>query len=272
VASFRLKPTEKLLTFIEDVIVRGETFAPENPERMNIESAQALLWQLANSFPSAPVAFQPTPPDLVARYRTLVEQIPAVIFMAFLDQDISEAYVSPHVETVLGFTQQEWLNDPVRWYNQIHPDDRTRWSIEAAQLILSGQPLRSVYRVIARDGHVVWFHCQVKMVLSEDGCPWFLHGTAFDITDLKRAELSLQQAHDELDARVLERTAELAQANRNLKQEIAGRERAQAELARTVEDLKRSNRCGWSPSTARCSRKNSRANLARAEPNISVTS
>jgi PAS domain S-box-containing protein len=208
---------------------------------MNIESAQALLWQLANSFPSAPAAFQPTPPDLVARYRTLVEQIPAVIFMAFLDQDISEAYVSPHVETVLGFTQQEWLNDPVRWYNQIHPDDRTRWSTEAAQLILSGQPLRSVYRVIARDGHVVWFHCQVKMVLSEDGCPWFLHGTAFDITDLKRAELSLQQAHDELDARVLERTAELAQANRNLKQEIAGRERAQAELARTVEDLKRSN-------------------------------
>jgi PAS domain S-box-containing protein len=170
-----------------------------------------------------------------------VEQIPAVIFMAFLDQDLSEAYVSPHVETVLGFTQEEWLNDPVRWYNHIHPDDRTRWSIEAAQLILSGQPLRSVYRVIARNGHVVWFHCEVKIVLTEDGRPWFLHGAAFDITDLKQAETSLQEARDELEARVQERTSELAQANRNLQQEIAERKRAQAELARTVEELRQSN-------------------------------
>ncbi len=181
------------------------------------------------------------PPDAAARYRTLVEQIPAVIFMAFLDQGLSEAYVSPHIEAVLGFTQEQWLNDPVRWYKQIHPDDRTRWSVEAAQLILSGQPLRSVYRVIARDGHVVWFHCQVKLVLTEAGHPWFLHGTAFDITDLKQAEIALQQARDELEARVQERTTELAKANRNLQQEITERKRAQDGLARSVEELTRSN-------------------------------
>jgi hypothetical protein len=59
--------------------------------------------------------------------------------MAFLDEGISEAYVSPQIETVLGFTQKEWLEDPVRWYHQIHPDDKARWSTEAAGLFLSGR-------------------------------------------------------------------------------------------------------------------------------------
>ena len=46
--------------------------------------------------------------------------------MAYLDRGIGEAYVSPQIEALLGFTQEEWLNDPVRWYKQIHPDDKSR--------------------------------------------------------------------------------------------------------------------------------------------------
>jgi PAS domain S-box-containing protein len=133
-------------------------------------------------------------PEVDARYRTLVEQIPAVVFMAFLDKGIGEAYVSPQIESLLGFTQEEWLNDPVRWYQQIHPDDKSRWSIEAASLFLCGQPLKSFYRVLARDGHVVWFHCEAKMVRTPDGRPWFIHGVAFDISDLKRAEEALKKS------------------------------------------------------------------------------
>src|SRR3984957_1922595 len=59
-----------------------------------------------------------------ARYRALVEQIPAVVFMAYLDKGIGEAYVSPQIEAALGFSQSEWLEDPVRWYDQIYPDDK----------------------------------------------------------------------------------------------------------------------------------------------------
>jgi PAS domain S-box-containing protein len=178
------------------------------------------------------------PPDIEARYHTLVEQVPAVVFMIFLDRGISEAYVSPYIEAALGFSQDEWLDDPIRWYRQIHPDDKDRWNLEAAQMVLSGEPMRSVYRIIARDGHIVWFHCDVKMVRTEEGRPWFVHGIAFDITDLKHAEAELQEAHDELENRVEQRTRELAAANAMLQAEIAERVRAEAAVRQSEEQFR----------------------------------
>src|SRR5208282_1482959 len=129
--------------------------------------------------------------NMEAKYRALVEQIPAVVFMAFLDKGIGEAYVSPQIEATLGFSQAEWLEDPVRWYQRIHPDDKMRWSVEAAEMFISGQPLRSAYRVIARDGRVLWFQCEAKMIRHEDGRPWFIHGVGFDITERKGLEESI---------------------------------------------------------------------------------
>ncbi|NJM54151.1 MAG: PAS domain S-box protein [Blastocatellia bacterium] len=133
-------------------------------------------------------------PDLYSRYRVLVEQIPAIVFMSFLDRGISEAYISPQIETMLGFTQAEWLEDPIRWFEQLHEEDKIRWSIEAAQMFLSGEPLRSTYRVKARNGHFISFHCEAKMVRRKDGRPWFIHGVAFDVTELKHKENELSDA------------------------------------------------------------------------------
>ena len=145
-------------------------------------------------------AENPLLPNLEARYRALVEQIPAVVFMAYLDRGIGEAYVSPQIEKALGFSQEEWLEDPVRWYSHIHPDDKQRWSIEAAEMFLTGNPLRSAYRVVARDGRVIWFHCEAKMIRKENGEPWFIHGVGFDITDLKRTEEALQEERNVVSA------------------------------------------------------------------------
>jgi len=140
------------------------------------------------------------PRSVEARYRALVEQIPAVIFMAYLDKGMGEAYVSPQIEAALGFSQDEWLEDPVRWYDQIYPDDKQRWSTEAAEMFLSGKPLKSAYRVLARDGRVLWFHCEAEMIRREDGRPWFIHGVGVDITELKQAEESLQEERNVLSA------------------------------------------------------------------------
>lgn len=161
-------------------------------------SARPLTRQASSQIRRAPTEAEAPFSNVVARYQTLVEQIPAVVFMAYLDRGIGEAYVSPQIEEMLGFTQEEWLNDPVRWYQQIHPDDKGRWSIEAAQMFLSGEPLRSVYRVVARTGKTIWFHCEAKMVRGEDGEPWFIHGVAFDITELKQAEEALKRREEEL--------------------------------------------------------------------------
>jgi len=120
--------------------------------------------------------------------------------MAYLNEGIGEAYVSPQIEATLGFSQEEWLEDPVRWYRQIHPDDKDRWSKEAAGMFLSGKPLRSSYRVLARDGHVVWFHCEARLVRRDDGQPWFIHGVGFDITELKQVQEALQEERNVVSA------------------------------------------------------------------------
>src|SRR6202045_4070952 len=184
---------------------------------LNPSQAEEILQDLADVFrrhnpPTARhVVYQQEPPaergaddaqlpNLEARYRALVEQIPAVVFMAYLDRGIGEAYVSPQIEAALGFSQEEWLEDPVRWYSHIHSDDKQRWSREAAEMFLTGNPLRSAYRVVSRDGRVIWFRCEAKMIRKQDGEPWFIHGVGFDITDLKRTEEALQEERNVVSA------------------------------------------------------------------------
>ena len=183
---------------------------PSGEPPLSPSDAEAILSELASTYSKDLVGslgafhhfFEPLDekpiseqqlPNVEAKYRALVEQLPAVVFMAYLDRGIGEAYVSPQIEATLGFSQAEWLEDPVLWYQQIHPDDKQRWSIEASEMFLSGKPLRSAYRVIARNGRVIWFQCEAKMIRRPDGSPWFIHGIAFDITDLKQTEEELQE-------------------------------------------------------------------------------
>src|SRR3984885_13633027 len=183
----------------------------EVPLLPDLGEAEAVLLELASLFSGFPTSAPSDPPhqagvgdahtsNLEAKYRALLEQIPAVVFMVYLDRGISEAYVSPQIEAALGYSREEWLEDPIRWYEHIHPDDKQRWSLEAAGMFLSGKPLRSSYRVIARDGDVIWFHCDAKMMRRPGGQPWFIHGVAFDISDLKHTEEALHQERNVVSA------------------------------------------------------------------------
>jgi PAS domain S-box-containing protein len=127
------------------------------------------------------------------RYRSLVEQIPAVTFMAVLGEGENEIYVSPYIEALLGFTQQEWLDNPFLWYSQLHPDDRGLWYEEFARGCRTGGPFRAECRLIARDGHIVWVRGEARLIKDELGRPLFLQGVAYDITESRRAHAALLQ-------------------------------------------------------------------------------
>ena len=138
------------------------------------------------------------------RFRTLVEQIPAVTFMAVLGQGRNEVYVSPHIEALLGYSQKEWLEDPFLWYTRLHPDDRALWNEEFTRGCLRGGPFRAECRFIARDGRVVWVHGEARIIKDDLGRPTLLQGVAFDTTEVKQAhDVLLKQAitaarHEEL--------------------------------------------------------------------------
>src|SRR5271170_6140044 len=168
------------------------------PSTLDVVNAEATLNILAgvfsphdpglNSLPGQSESDNPFTGEL--KYRSLLDRLPAVVFMASLEGGIGDAYVSPQIEATLGFSQDEWLQDPIRWYQHIHPDDKERWSTEAAQMFTSGAPLKSVYRVLSRDGRVVWFQCEASILRRRDGRPWAIQGVGFDITSLKESERS----------------------------------------------------------------------------------
>jgi PAS domain S-box-containing protein len=158
-----------------------------------------------------------------ARYRTLVEEIPAVTFLAALNEGVNDLYVSPQIEALLGFSQKEWLENPVLWYTQLHPDDRERWHNEFGRTCTTGEPFRAQYRFLARDGRVIWVHGEAKVVCDGNGVPLFMQGIAYDITALKQAEADQKALNETLERRVAERTALAEQRAREM-------ERSHAEL------------------------------------------
>jgi len=183
-------------------------FSQSDPSTLDLASIEATLKALAEvSFPSdrsvpgssVGKSHFADPLSEEFKYRALVDCLPAVVFMVSLDGGIGDAYVSPQVEATLGYSQDEWLADPIRWYQHIHPDDRERWSAEAADMFVLGTLLKSVYRVIARDGRVVWFQCEAGMLRREDGQPYAIHGIGFDITKLKESERALSQKNNQLE-------------------------------------------------------------------------
>lgn len=125
-----------------------------------------------------------------AKYRTLVEQIPAITYIDTLDA--VTIYVSPQIEKMLGFSQEECLAGPGFWLKLLHPDDRERVQAEYRQSRVSGKPFTSEYRLTARDGRVVWV-CDRAVVVQDDmGQLRFIQGVILDITERIQAEKAIK--------------------------------------------------------------------------------
>ncbi|HEX5950107.1 MAG TPA: PAS domain-containing protein [Actinomycetota bacterium] len=167
------------------------------------------------------------------RYRALVENLPAVVYLVAPDDDRRTLWVSPQVEHALGYAREEWLDQPDIWMELLHPDDREPALAALDAHNETGEPWSREYRLIASDGRAVWFRDVATLVRDPDGRPRYWQGVQLDITELKGAEAELRRAHDELERRVQARTADLAEANELMALEIGERRRAEAELAQT---------------------------------------
>lgn len=128
------------------------------------------------------------------RYRSLVETLPAVVYIDQLDARASNVYTSPHSERLLGYTTEEWNADPDLWVKILHPEDRERALAAQARHAETGEPYDQVYRLIARDGRVVWVRDMAVVVHDDDGTPLYSQGFLLDITPLKEAEEALRAA------------------------------------------------------------------------------
>ena len=132
-------------------------------------------------------------------YRAIVENVPAITFVAGAGEFGTWHYVSKWIEPILGFTAQEWLSDPTLWARQLHPDDREKTlageALEVRAAMEEGLPLGRQeatsffvdYRMLHKDGHVVWIRDSAMLVPAASG-ELLWHGVLLDISDQKQIE------------------------------------------------------------------------------------
>ena len=135
------------------------------------------------------------------RYRVLVEHVPAAVYIDMADDAVTDggrlAYISPQIEGILGYAPDEFVADPELWPSLIHPDDVDRALANYHIHWSTGAPLRTEYRMIARDDSIVWVRDEAYTLTESlsDGRR-VSQGLLVDTTEQKRLEERL--LHDAL--------------------------------------------------------------------------
>jgi diguanylate cyclase (GGDEF)-like protein/PAS domain S-box-containing protein len=132
------------------------------------------------------------------RYRLLLEEVPALSFVAWADELGSLVYVSPQLKAMTGFSPTDWLADPRSWMSRLHSDDRDRVLAEYRQSCLTGKPFVSEYRILDRDDAIRWWRADGRTVPDKHGRAQFVRGFVVDITAQRKAEeaASFMAYHD----------------------------------------------------------------------------
>ncbi|MBN2373799.1 PAS domain-containing protein, partial [bacterium] len=130
------------------------------------------------------------------RYRSLVETLPAVTYIAAIDDTSSTSFVSPQIFDFVGYKQEEYMADPDIWIKRLHPDDRDRVIKEVKESHEKNIPFVSEYRMIAKDGRIVWIRDEAGIVCDDEGAPLFLQGIMLDVTEMKLTEQILKDSEE----------------------------------------------------------------------------
>lgn len=134
------------------------------------------------------------------KYRTLVENLPAIVYLDQYDPTAPAKYrpiyMSPQVETILGYSPNEFVENPELWPSLLHPNDRQETLDAEAWHYNAGEPMHQEYRVIGRDGRVVWLRDEGVMIKDEASGKAYSQGVLLDITARKMAEDALRQSEE----------------------------------------------------------------------------
>jgi diguanylate cyclase (GGDEF)-like protein/PAS domain S-box-containing protein len=132
-----------------------------------------------------------------ARYRSLVEQIPAVVYA---DDGEVTTYVSPQIEQILGVSAETYRTDPDMWLRMVHPDDRAQVEAESEAFLAGEGGDLTDYRMVRPDGRIVWVRDRAFAFRDPEGQVLWEHGLLFDVTELKEAEARVAEMafHDGL--------------------------------------------------------------------------
>jgi PAS domain S-box-containing protein len=134
------------------------------------------------------------------RYGSLVETLPAVIYVDTCEEQGQPLYVSPQVEAILGYTVESWMSDPFLWEDNLHPKDRGRAVGNVRQHHATGDPLDHEYRLRGADGRWIWIRDQSVALHDDQGEPTYVQGVMFDVTQQKEAENQLREAEERFRA------------------------------------------------------------------------
>ncbi len=134
------------------------------------------------------------------RYRTLVEQIPAITYTARADDFTAKLFVSPQAQTILGFSWSDYEQDPDLWRRRLHPEDREWVLADMARCQAEGTPFAAEYRMLTADNRVVWLRDEARLITDVDGRPLVLQGVILDITARRQAESERETYHQLLTA------------------------------------------------------------------------
>ena len=125
------------------------------------------------------------------RFRGLVEDLPAISYIADFTGAFTLRYVSPQIEAVLGFSPEQWLTDDEAWVLALHPEDRDRIVAEAEACIAAERPFDFEYRMVAADGRVLWIWEKTAIQRDAEGRPYAVNGVMLDVTELRRTQEAL---------------------------------------------------------------------------------
>ncbi|HJX08410.1 MAG TPA: EAL domain-containing protein, partial [Actinomycetota bacterium] len=140
--------------------------------------------------------------DLEARYRGLIDALPAVIYIDGAGNDDPMVDVSPGIEQLLGVSREDYLREGSDWADYIHPEDHERMIAASNASVMNETEFHEEFRAVHADGSVVWVREDAVLIRDADGAPVYWLGVMLDITQMVEAKRDLHHAQSTYGALV----------------------------------------------------------------------